>query len=133
MMFETIDCRAMADEIVAAKPRGERAAPVLDVAHLRVYTLGMADLEREILGLFLEQLPKSLAALAASGTAKDWHMAAHTLKGSALAVGAKRLAGIGAAAEATDCMDSNAKRTMLAQVAEANAEIEAEIIRLGLV
>ena len=133
MMFDTIDCRTAADVVAVAKPRAGRPVGVLDLAHLRTYTLGMADLEREILGLFLEQLPKSQAALDQAMTAKDWHMAAHTLKGSALAVGAKRLAEIGAKAEATDCNEAAARAYILAQVAEATAEVEAEISRLGLI
>ncbi|MEQ1697340.1 MAG: Hpt domain-containing protein [Hyphomicrobiaceae bacterium] len=133
MMFETIDCRTMTDDVAVTRPRAGMAPPVLDLAHLRVYTLGMADLEREILGLFLEQLPKSHAALLASETAKDWHMAAHTLKGSALAVGAKRLAGAGAAAEATDCTNDRARRAMLDQVVEAIADVRAEILRQDLI
>ncbi|MCH9807498.1 MAG: Hpt domain-containing protein [Alphaproteobacteria bacterium] len=68
--------------------------PVLDVAHLRRYTLGDEGLEREILGLFKEQVIISLANLKASNTSGDsagWRLAAHTLKGSARGVGAVRL------------------------------------------
>jgi HPt (histidine-containing phosphotransfer) domain-containing protein len=133
MMFDTVDCRTPTEHDVKCNPRGERPVCVLDVVHLRTYTLGMADLEREILGLFLEQLPKSQAALKGSQSAKDWHMAAHTLKGSALAVGAKRLAAIGAKAEAADCGNEDARTGVLAQVAAAVAEIGDEIARLGLI
>lgn len=133
MMFDTIDCRTAADDGAVAKPRAGQPAGVFDLVHLRTYTLGMADLEREILGLFLEQLPKSKAALDQAMSAKDWHMAAHTLKGSALAVGAKRLAEIGAKAEATNCKDAAARAAILDQVAEATAEVAAEISRLGLI
>ena len=58
----------------------------IDIAHLRRMTLGDAALEREVLGMFSAQasrLVKSLAALPA-----DAAMLAHTLKGSARAVGA---------------------------------------------
>lgn len=71
----------------------------VDLKHLRRYTLGDADLEREILGLFFGQLPTSIAALAAAATPKDWKTAAHTLKGSGRAVGAWRIARIAEQAE----------------------------------
>jgi HPt (histidine-containing phosphotransfer) domain-containing protein len=58
----------------------------IDIAHLRRMTLGDAALEREVLGMFSAQaqcLVKSLATLPA-----DAAVLAHTLKGSARAVGA---------------------------------------------
>jgi HPt (histidine-containing phosphotransfer) domain-containing protein len=58
----------------------------IDFAHLRRMTLGDAALEREVLGMFSAQaqrLVKALAALPADAPAL-----AHTLKGSARAVGA---------------------------------------------
>ncbi len=58
----------------------------IDFAHLRRMTLGDAALEREVLGMFSAQaqhLVKSLATRPA-----DAAMLAHTLKGSARAVGA---------------------------------------------
>lgn len=71
----------------------------IDRKHLARYTLGNAALEEEILGLFLEQLPKSIAALRSATTDRDWSMAAHTLKGSSRCVGAWRLARTGEQAE----------------------------------
>jgi hypothetical protein len=76
----------------------ETAAPV-DLAHLRRYTLGDRGLELEILGLFVDQLPITIAALREAPTEKDWGLAAHTLKGSARAVGAWPLATIAEDAE----------------------------------
>ncbi len=72
---------------------GQGAAPApVDLAHLRRYTLGNADFEREVLGLFLAQLPSMIAALREAGSDRDWKMAAHALKGSGRAVGAWPLA-----------------------------------------
>jgi HPt (histidine-containing phosphotransfer) domain-containing protein len=71
----------------------------IDRKHLARYTLGDTALEEEILGLFLEQLPKTIAMLRAAGTDKDWISAAHTLKGSSRCVGAWRLARTGEQAE----------------------------------
>lgn len=71
----------------------------IDRKHLARYTLGDEALEEEILGLFLEQLPKTIATLRSAQTDKDWTCAAHTLKGSARCVGAWRLARSGEQAE----------------------------------
>jgi HPt (histidine-containing phosphotransfer) domain-containing protein len=62
--------------------------PPVDRAHLGRYTLGCPKLEREILGLFLAQLPLSIEQLRFSVTDREWQIAAHTIKGSARAVGA---------------------------------------------
>lgn len=73
-------------------------APV-DLRHLRRYTLGDTALEREVLCLFINQLPETLSALGAARTDKDWKNAAHTLKGSGRAVGAWRIASLAEEAE----------------------------------
>lgn len=73
-------------------------APV-DLKHLRRYTLGDASLEREVLDLFLAQLPVTIASLGSARSEKDWKVAAHTLKGSGRAVGAWRIARIAEQAE----------------------------------
>lgn len=85
--------------VIDHRTHSQPGTPVFNLAHLRTYTLGNAEFEHEILNLFLEQLPVTLAALEAAQSAKDWHMAAHTLKGSALAVGASQLAAASGAAE----------------------------------
>jgi HPt (histidine-containing phosphotransfer) domain-containing protein len=58
----------------------------LDLAHLRRMTLGDAGLEREVLTMFLKQADSVLGALA--GLPPDAAALAHTLKGSARAIGA---------------------------------------------
>lgn len=68
------------------------AAPLLDRAYLSRFTLGNADLEREVLGLFADHAPEYLARMQAATTQQDWREAAHTLKGSAAAVGAVKVA-----------------------------------------
>ncbi len=67
------------------------ATPV-DMAHLALYTLGDAALEREVLELFCTQSVSYLDQLRAATSHKAWYQAAHALKGSARAVGAWRLA-----------------------------------------
>jgi HPt (histidine-containing phosphotransfer) domain-containing protein len=58
----------------------------IDLTHLRRMTLGDAGLEREVLGMFLKQTDSVLGALA--GLPPDAAALAHTLKGSARAIGA---------------------------------------------
>nr|WP_210210478.1 Hpt domain-containing protein [Methylocystis hirsuta] len=72
----------------------------IDLVHLSRQTFGDHDLERELLGLFdaqAAQFAKRLRAPAARGDA-DWRIGlAHTIKGSARAIGAFE---VGQAAEA---------------------------------
>jgi HPt (histidine-containing phosphotransfer) domain-containing protein len=73
-------------------------API-DRVHLGRYTLGDAALEREILGLFLSQIPLTIESLRYAETDRDWRVAAHTLKGSGRAIGAWEIARLGQEAE----------------------------------
>ncbi len=66
--------------------------PPIDLAHLARYTLHDAALEQEILDLFARQAPVNLARLRQANGEKQWRDAVHTLKGSARAIGAWRLA-----------------------------------------
>lgn len=74
-------------------------AEPIDRGHLARYTLGSPTLEREILGLFLAQLPLSIEQLRFAATDREWHVAAHTIKGSAKAVGAWTVARLALEAE----------------------------------
>jgi HPt (histidine-containing phosphotransfer) domain-containing protein len=58
----------------------------IDIAHLRRMTLGDAALEREVLSMFSAQASRLVEAL--SALPPDASALAHTLKGSARAVGA---------------------------------------------
>jgi HPt (histidine-containing phosphotransfer) domain-containing protein len=58
----------------------------IDIAHLRRMTLGDAALEREVLSMFSAQASRLAGALAENPA--DASALAHTLKGSARAVGA---------------------------------------------
>lgn len=71
----------------------------IDLAHLRRFTLGDHDLEMEILGLFIEQAPATIDSMVQASSDREWHRAAHTLKGSARAVGAWRIAELAEHAE----------------------------------
>ena len=75
-----------------------QVSPV-DLKHLRRFTLGDRALEKEVLELFLGQLPETISSLRRAATEKDWRIAAHTLKGSGRAVGAWRIARLAEQAE----------------------------------
>lgn len=109
---------------------GEEGAPV-DLAHLRRFTLGDAGLEIEVLTLFIEQAPVTIDALRRAATSRDWMTAAHTLKGSARAVGAWRLARLAEEAERLGgAPDGNARDEVLRHLDEAAAEARTHIVSL---
>jgi HPt (histidine-containing phosphotransfer) domain-containing protein len=85
------------------------AADAVDRAYLARFTLGNAALEREVLGLFAAQVPVYLTRLRGASTAKAWKEAAHTIKGSAAAIGAWRLARFAEMAEKIDVEASSAR------------------------
>jgi HPt (histidine-containing phosphotransfer) domain-containing protein len=82
----------------------------IDFEHLRRMTLGDAELEREVLGLFSAQalrLVGTLAALPADAGAQ-----AHTLKGSARAIGAFAVADAASRLEAKIANGSDASQAL---------------------
>src|SRR4051812_35026424 len=84
--------RAMSESSLApADPAACQMAPAapapVDFAHLKRYTLGDRALELEVLHLFAAQAPLTLEVLRRAHTTRAWRDAAHTLKGSARAVG----------------------------------------------
>lgn len=86
----------------AGRKAGARQAcdTPIDWAHLSRFTLSDKALENEVLGLFAMDAPRYLAKMIAARGRKDWIEAAHTLKGSARAVGAWNVAECAEAAEA---------------------------------
>ena len=73
------------------------AGPI-DLEHLRRMTLGDTALEREVLGMFARQACQLAATLAT--TPPEASALVHTLKGSARAIGAIRVAAAAAGLEA---------------------------------
>ena len=67
-------------------------SPVLDLDHLRGYTMDSPGLERELLGIFQTQMREHLTVLRQARSCEDWKFSAHTLKGAARAMGAGRVA-----------------------------------------
>ncbi len=96
----------------------------IDIAHLRRMTLGDAALEREVLTMFAAQAACLAGALAAMPA--DAPALAHTLKGSARAIGAFAVAD--AAARLETLIKSGGKTAAaLSELDEAIAEARAAI------
>lgn len=121
-------------------PLGDRGDPPLDLVHLARQCAGDHELERELLGLFRLQSRALATQLLAAPPASLESQAriAHQLCGSALAVGARRVAS--AARKIEECASAALRRaspsakdraaltpaiaTLEATVVEAIAEIE---------
>jgi len=80
-----------ADTVPSGGARKPSSRPV-DLVHLSRYTLGERAIEREVLELFCTQSLVYLERLRAAQSDSDWKDAAHSLKGSASAIGAWRAA-----------------------------------------
>jgi HPt (histidine-containing phosphotransfer) domain-containing protein len=89
--------------------------------HLSRYTLGERALEREVLELFCTQSVLYLEQLRSALSDKDWKDAAHSLKGSASAIGAWR------AAEAAHAAEGLSGETLAASRMQRLREIEASV------
>jgi HPt (histidine-containing phosphotransfer) domain-containing protein len=98
----------------------------IDLQHLARMTLGERSLEREVLGLFARQADMLLPRIRAGAPAVAAAFA-HTLKGSALGIGAWRLA---RAAEAVEQAKDGQLAAAVDALATAIAEIKAEVARL---
>jgi HPt (histidine-containing phosphotransfer) domain-containing protein len=115
----------------SSTPVAGEDAPAIDLLHLSRYTLGNRVLEAEVLALFAAQLPDTLLALRRARGESDWRIAAHTLKGSARAVGAWRLAELAEQAERSGLPAAAACSGVLAAIASAVREAEAFIVALA--
>lgn len=117
---------------VAGRKADAGSSQIIDLDHLRRFTLGDEALELEILGLFIDQVPLTIQALNEARTGRDWMTAAHTLKGSARAVGAWRIASIAEHAErGVDPSDPAACQMVLKELAEAAGEARRRIRELA--
>ena len=105
----------------------------IDSAHLDRMTLGDASLEREVLAMFsghavglIDRLAKSSAAKSSETTSQEALALAHTLKGSARAIGAFRVADAAETLEAA-IRHSDDPAEALARLKEAVAEARTAI------
>lgn len=112
-------------EDTVCMPVAANARPI-DLVHLSKYTLGNRDLENEIMGLFRAQADVYLGRLAEAANDEDWVSAAHSLKGSAKALGAWQLADLAEFAErgAAVSQRADALKQIRAAVAAVNAFID---------
>jgi HPt (histidine-containing phosphotransfer) domain-containing protein len=102
------------------------AGAAIDRTYLARFTMGNDALEQEILELFAAQAPHYLHRLRMAATDADWKEAAHTIKGSAAAVGARHLQRCAELAERVDMRFASADREAqrdwaLRSIAEATA------------
>lgn len=114
------------DGISAAGQSGAAAASVIDLAHLASQALDDRQLEAELLALFDDQSAQITAQLKAlgAGEARLRGDLAHTLRGSALAIGAGEVAQAAQACEACAAGDLRAALDeLLGAVARARAAI----------
>ena len=101
----------------------------IDLEHLRRMTLGDAGLEREVLAMFAGQTARLIEALAA--LPPEAAELAHTLKGSARAIGAFGVADAAEGLEAAlrDGEPSQALASLQQAIAKARAAIDAMLRR----
>lgn len=96
-------------------------APV-DLVHLARQTFGSAELEREVLRLFVQQGGGLVARIAAAANAGERGDYVHRLKGSARAIGATR---VGRIAEALETATGRGQIAALTEdLGEAVGEVE---------
>jgi HPt (histidine-containing phosphotransfer) domain-containing protein len=83
-------------------PDAQSRSDAIDLDYLRRFTMGNTELEEEVLRLFSDHSPLYLEQLRNATTAKAWGEAAHTIKGSAASIGARRLSSIAEMVERLD-------------------------------
>jgi HPt (histidine-containing phosphotransfer) domain-containing protein len=88
---------------------GRPSSEAIDLDYLRRFTLGNVSLEEEVLRLFSDQAPLYLEQLRNAKSAKAWAEAAHTIKGSGAAIGARRLSSIAEMVERLDVETAGAQ------------------------
>jgi HPt (histidine-containing phosphotransfer) domain-containing protein len=111
--------------------RRDPSSRPVDLVHLSRYTLGERALEREVLELFCTQSVLYLEQLRAAMSDKAWKDAAHSLKGSARAIGAWRTA---QAAERAESLQGDVllqfRTVRIAEIEASLREAEAYILFL---
>lgn len=103
---------------------GRRMVPApVDMVHLARQTFGSAELEREVLRLFVQQ-GAGLVGRIAAGSPAERGAIVHRLKGSARGIGATRVARIAEALEVPGLDDLEARR-LIGELRDAVGEVEA--------
>jgi HPt (histidine-containing phosphotransfer) domain-containing protein len=102
-------------------------AGAIDFSHLEHYVGGDQAIIREVLALFSDQARTVLPTLDPSGPADQWRNAAHSLKGSALGIGAMALASACGDAEAAKEAAAEEKAAARARIADCLGAVLADI------
>ena len=97
----------------------------LDLDHLRRYTEGDEDLERQLFGMFFPDADAHLQTMAAAETDEIWHRSAHGLKGAARGLGAWEIAGLAEEAETMIGDATDGRSAHLARMGEALGRLRA--------
>jgi HPt (histidine-containing phosphotransfer) domain-containing protein len=104
---------------------------LLDVDHLRRYTLDDKVLEAELLGLFRVQARVQLDLISIASLPADYQFAVHTLKGAALVIGAKAIVASTRELEALGFPANAARRRQLInRLADEISATDAEIVKI---
>ena len=122
---------AIGDDIpvsMVGAPAANAERVIFNVKFFRTFTLGDGILEAEIIGLFLDDLPVVKARIMAALDTDDWLDAVHRLRGSALGIGAERLADVARDAEGLG-IDEDADR--IRALADLSDEIGALVNELS--
>jgi HPt (histidine-containing phosphotransfer) domain-containing protein len=90
----------------------------IDFSHLEGYVGGDQAIIREVLALFSDQARTVLPQLDPEGAIDQWRSAAHSLKGSALGIGALALAAACGDAEMARDAGVDEKRAARARIAD---------------
>jgi len=118
----TMERTAVSDAVSAIMARRMVPAPV-DMVHLARQTFGSAELEREVLGLFVQQ-GAGLVARIEAASATERGPLVHRLKGSARGIGATRVARVAEALEAPGLVEVEVRR-LIGELREAVGDVEA--------
>lgn len=102
-------------------------AGAIDFSHLEHYVGGDQGVIREVLALFSDQARTVLPMLDPAGPADQWRNAAHSLKGSALGIGAMALASACSEAELAQEAAVEQKAAARARIADCLGEALADI------
>jgi HPt (histidine-containing phosphotransfer) domain-containing protein len=102
-------------------------ASAIDFSHLEHYVGGDQAIIREVLALFSDQARTVLPALDPAGPADQWRDAAHSLKGSALGIGAMALASACSEAEMAREAATDQKTAARARIADCLGAVLADI------
>ncbi len=114
------------EAVGVAEEAADAAAPAIDRAHLARMTYGDRSLERELLELFDRQAEILLARMRDSEAAAVAGLA-HTLKGSAVGIGATGVAQAAAAAERAAGLSQPERRAAIDRLAAAVDRVRPEL------